>query len=375
VDQHCGTLIGTVMQKRQDAGIIEILFAYVIADFYADMPGVHAASKLRAGRVNILQRHLAQSSKSSLASVAHFQSGIIKEARTFEGTLRLAVVREKNRSRRNYLLVYSVAIHFLETHTDVPAIRGYAPKFALPEHDYGFAGFGVLYARPIGRAKSRRQVRPGLREKMRVDVSDWHLCLQFVDSSLPGRRLARMNFSTVRAGSQSFVLIESLEQRRQIRDDALQEHFGAMDQVVTLPAIPFKAVFGALGTRNFDYQTDGSRRVTLRRMAHVLWQQKDLALLDRYLQGRLSRLFHHANENIAFQLVEKFLGGIVVIIHALIGSTYDGHDNVAVVPNLRVANRRLQFVTIGVNPSLKIESLQRLDGWHYFFLSAVATGL
>jgi hypothetical protein len=178
MNQHGGTLVGTVVQKRQDAGIIEILFAYVIADFDADMPGVHAASKLRAGRVNILQRHLAQRLQSSLASVAHFQSGIIKQARTFQGTLRLTVVREKNRSRGNYLPVYSVAIHLLETHTDVPAIRGYAPEFALPDHDYGFAGFGVLYARPVRRAKSRRQVRPGLREKMRVDVSDWHLCLQ-----------------------------------------------------------------------------------------------------------------------------------------------------------------------------------------------------
>jgi hypothetical protein len=113
MNQHGGAFVGAMMQKRQDAGIIEILFADVIADFDTDMPVVHAASKLRTGRVNILQRYLAQRLQSSLASVAHFQCGMIKKARTFKGTLRLAVVGEKNGSRGNYLPVYSIPVHLL----------------------------------------------------------------------------------------------------------------------------------------------------------------------------------------------------------------------------------------------------------------------
>src|SRR5579863_7567756 len=148
-----------------------------------------------------------------------------------------------------------------------------------------------------------------------------------------------------------------------------------MHQVMALIAVPFKAVFHSLRTRNFNYQSDRSRRMALRRMTRMLWQQKNFALLDGNLDRRFARRFHHANKNIALQLVEKFLGGIVVIVHTLVGSADDRHDNLAIVPYLGVSHRRFQFVAIGVNPILKAEGFQRLYGWHYFFPSLAASGL
>lgn len=104
-------------------------------------------------------------------------------------------------------------------------------------------------------------------------------------------------------------------------------------------------------------------------------KQKDFALFDWNFDGRLAGLFHHANEDIAFQLVEKFFGGIIVIIRALVWPADHGDDDIAIVPNLGIADGRLQFFAIGVNPALKIESFHGLDGWHYFFLSSAASGL
>ena len=147
-----------------------------------------------------------------------------------------------------------------------------------------------------------------------------------------------------------------------------QKHFGAIHQVMTFPAVPFKAVFRAFGTRNFDDQANRAGSEALRRMTRVFRKQKDLAFLDGNFDGRFAGLFHHANENIAFQLVEKFLGGIVVIIQARIRAAYDGDDNVAVFPHLSIADGRLQLFAIGVNPALKIEGFQVLmDGIIFSF--------
>ena len=183
--------LGAMMQESDDAGIIEILFPDVITDFDSHVPGAQTARQFRAGRVNILQRHLAQRLQSSVAPPAHFQSCIIEKARAFQRVLRFAVVSEKHRSGGNNLLVDSVAIHLLQTHTYIPACRIYPAKFPVAQHDYGLAGFGVLDPWPIGRAEARRQVRPGLWKKMRVNVGDWHLHLRFakqlyLGAGLPG---------------------------------------------------------------------------------------------------------------------------------------------------------------------------------------------
>src|SRR5271163_2667716 len=158
--------------------------------------------------------------------------------------------------------------------------------------------------------------------------------------------------------------MEFLEKRRQILNDALQLHFRAMHQMMAFFAIPFEPVLFSVRARHFHHQPDRSVGVPLRRMAHMLGQQENLAFLDRNLDRRLARRFHHANKNISLELVEKFLSRIIVIVHALIRAADHGHDHVAIVPDLRVSHRRLQFVAVRLNPTLKIESLKRFYRWH-----------
>src|SRR5271156_5925599 len=110
-------------------------------------------------------------------------------------------------------------------------------------------------------------------------------------------------------------------------------------------------------------------------MPGVFRQQKYFALFDGNFDGWPAGLLHHADKNVAFQLVEKFFGGIVVIVRALIRAAHDGDDDIAVFPNLGITDGWLQFFAIGVDPALKIEGLHGFDGWHYFFLSSSASGL
>jgi hypothetical protein len=153
-------------------------------------------------------------------------------------------------------------------------------------------------------------------------------------------RLSRVNFAAVGAHAQLFVLIKLVKQRRQVGDDALQKNFRAMNQVMAFAAVPFEGVFGAFGTWNFDDQADRAGGKTLRRMARVFRKQKDFSLFDGDFDGRFSGLLHHADENVALQLVEKFLGGIVVIIHALVWPADYRDDDIAVVPHLGIAHGR-----------------------------------
>src|SRR5579872_1779260 len=99
-------------------------------------------------------------------------------------------------------------------------------------------------------------------------------------------------------------------------------------------------------------------------MPHMLRQQKDLALFDRNLQRRLARNFHDAEKNVSFELVEKLLRRIVVIVTPIVRSSNDRDHHLAVFPHLRVAHGRFELFFVLVDPTLKIKRLQALDRWH-----------
>src|ERR1700728_625259 len=68
---------------------------------------------------------------------------------------------------------------------------------------------------------------------------------------------AGMNRTAVLAFSPALARIELFKQRWQIFDDALQLHFRAIDQLVTVRAVPFKGIQRAFGARHFNYYSDG----------------------------------------------------------------------------------------------------------------------
>jgi len=146
-----------------------------IADLHAEMASAHAASELGARSVNILQRNLAESVQSSFAGGTKLQRRVVKKASTIQRVLGLAVVGEKHGRGGNDLLSYTVAIHFFQADVRIPASGSDVAEHAIADHDYGFAGFGVLDRRPIGSAETRREIRPRFREEMCVNVGDWHV--------------------------------------------------------------------------------------------------------------------------------------------------------------------------------------------------------
>src|SRR6266536_3732519 len=124
---------------------------------------------------------------------------------------------------------------------------------------------------------------------------------------------ARMYRTAVFALAQALVAVEPFEERRQIAHNAVELHFRAMQQLMTILAVPLEPIHRALGARHFDNHADAAFLQSQGRMPHMLRQQKNLALFDRNLQGRLPWSFHDAKKNVALQLVEKLFGRIVVI--------------------------------------------------------------
>ena len=60
--------------------------------------------------------------------------------------------------------------------------------------------------------------------------------------------------------------------------------------------------------------------------------------------------------DLAFELVEELLAGVDVEVLAAVGSAHDHDDELAVGEHLLVAHRRLEQVTVLVDPATEIES-------------------
>src|SRR3984957_19229956 len=142
--------------------------------------------------------------------------------------------------------------------------------------------------------------------------------------------------------------------------------------MVTFLAVPFESVLHSFRSRHFNNQSNRSGIKPLRRVRHVFWQEENFSFLNGDLDGRFAWFRHQAQKNISFQLVEKFLGGVVVIAVAVLRPSHHGYHHLAIFPDLRVPHGRLQFFAIRVNPALEVKSFQRFDRWHSVLLSANA---
>src|SRR5215469_3258379 len=91
---------------------------------------------------------------------------------------------------------------------------------------------------------------------------------------------SRMKRPAARTTALRLIPIELLEERWQIRDDALQLHLDAMEQRVAARAIPLETVDHPRWTLPLDHEPDRPRR-SLRRMAQMRRQQEDRSLANR----------------------------------------------------------------------------------------------
>ena len=88
-------------------------------------------------------------------------------------------------------------------------------------------------------------------------------------------------------------------------------------------------------------------------------QQEDVALAHRHVVEIVAvlQLQHH----VAAQLVEKLLHGIIVIIGAAVGPADDGDHEIGVLPDLLVADGRLEQMLVLVDPGVKVTDFHEGD--------------
>ncbi len=90
-----------------------------------------------------------------------------------------------------------------------------------------------------------------------------------------------MNRAAVFALAETLIAVELFEQRRKVAHDTFELHFCAMHQMVAILAVPLKSIHCSFRSRHFDDDADGARLQALRRVAHMLRQQKNLSFFNR----------------------------------------------------------------------------------------------
>jgi len=88
--------------------------------------------------------------------------------------LRIAIVGEENRGRRDDLIVDSVAVHVLEAYLGIPAAGIDVAEDVIAEKDHGFSPLGMTDRRPVLRAVAHFEIGPGSRKEVSMDVDDRH---------------------------------------------------------------------------------------------------------------------------------------------------------------------------------------------------------
>src|SRR5258708_7935234 len=165
-----------------------------------------------------------------------------------------------------------------------------------------------------------------------------------------------MDGAALSASAQLLARIEPLEERREVFNDALQLHLYAVQEVAALLAIPLESVFDTLGAGALDHQADASGFRPLRRMPHMRRHKEDRTFLQFESPG-LS-ILHDVEKGVALKLVEEFLVGIVVVVGALVRPAHDGDDEIRCLPDLRVADRRLEKMPVLLDPFPEVEWFQ-----------------
>jgi len=81
VDEYCGVERGGVLQEGDDAFVVKVLSADVVADLDSHVAVGHRALQLEARVVDIVQRHLAESVQPAVRGRAHLERRVVEVAR------------------------------------------------------------------------------------------------------------------------------------------------------------------------------------------------------------------------------------------------------------------------------------------------------
>ncbi len=169
--------------------------------------------------------------------------------------------------------------------------------------------------------------------------------------------------SAIVAGSQIFVFVKAFENALKLGRDVCQFKIFFVEFFVAVFAEPHQTVFFAVAAFAFDDESD---RVCAADgiMRNSRREQENLAFADGNVDG--FAVFLDFDENIAFELVEKFLAFVVMIILARIRSADDLHDKFRVFVNEFVPDGRFQQMSVFVNPLFEVK---RSSDWHNLYFN------
>jgi hypothetical protein len=165
-----------------------------------------------------------------------------------------------------------------------------------------------------------------------------------------GRRFH--NGVAVAAGAQRQAAEETIEHGRKLRLDVGQGKEILVEQVPAALAVPLQAVEFAGTAPALDHQAD---RVggALRGVWHARGQQQNIAGPDRQIAD--VAILDHAQQHVALELIKKLLRRVDMKILACIGAADHHDEELAVLVDHLVADRRTQQMPIGVDPLVQID--------------------
>lgn len=130
--------------------------------------------------------------------------------------------------------------------------------------------------------------------------------------------------------------IEALVQRRQVVDDALQQHLVALDDVATAGAVPLEGVLLALRALVLCHKTEAAGFRPLRRMQDMRRLQEHVAFAQ--VDPLVAVALPQQQIGVALELVEEFLHRVVMEVAAAVRPADHCDHEVGLLPDLLVAH-------------------------------------
>jgi hypothetical protein len=158
-----------VLEERDDARVVEVAVADVVADLDAAVPGLDGPVELAAGGVGVLQRHLAERDEPLRCLGRDLQREVVEDRRGGGGGVRGLVVGEEDGGGGEHLPVDAVAVHRREPHVGVPRVVGDAAERPVAQHDRRLGRPVDPQRRLVARAGQRG---PPVGHVVGVDVGD-----------------------------------------------------------------------------------------------------------------------------------------------------------------------------------------------------------
>ena len=173
VDEYRHADRGAVLQEGDDACVIEVAVADVVADLDAEV-AVHLASlDLPACGVGVLEGYLSKGKEPLGCGGTDLEREIVEDATYLVSLDRIPPVAEEHRRRGDDLHIDAVGIHVCQPAFGIPAVGFDATKLARAEHDHRvMLGFDSQ-PRPLATCRhliGRGEVWPAVRNVVGVNV-------------------------------------------------------------------------------------------------------------------------------------------------------------------------------------------------------------